>query len=147
MAYSLSFQFFARILAIALILGLFIYLFLVPIKSNTGPLSLVAHNINAQQMIDRASELVAQHKYNEAQETLLIVLQFEPKNIYANDLLAKLIATSQQTQKDILRVGVVTIKRPDYKAAWEKLANLYEITGDLENARIARETANGLKVI
>lgn len=147
MVYGLNFPFLIRVFAIIALIGVFVYFILSQTTVRATILSDKTQGMNGTLSIERASRLAADHKYKEAQEALLMVLQFEPSNVYANNLLAKVMAMSGETKADILKVGAVTIKRPDYKAAWEKLAILYEITGDTENARQARETANGLKVI
>lgn len=142
----MNFQIFLRAVFVILLMCAAVYVF----STGSTPIaSKEAHvkNVDIKLLLGKAYELARQGRYDKAQENLMTVLQFEPNNVYANELLAKVLIDSKQTDRDILKMTDVTGKRPDYKAAWTKLANLYEINGETDNARKAREIADKLEVI
>lgn len=100
---------------------------------------------NTKVRLQFARELLAQGKEAEARENLKTLLLFDPKNTYASDMLSDNLSNSKEIKMDLEATIEVTNKRPDYKAAWERLSNLYEILGDFENARVARERAADIR--
>lgn len=142
----MRFPVFLRTVFTILLICSAVYMFSTSSKPPTNRI-IDTKNVDSRLLLDRSYELIRQGKYDEAQDNLMIVLQFEPNNVYANELLAKVLVDSKQTDKNILKLKDVTDKRPDYKAVWTKLAILYELNGDFENARKARETADKLEVI
>lgn len=99
-------------------------------------------NSKARLQIARAQMTSGQEV--EAQESLKTLLLFDPKNVYASDMLAKTLSRSQELKQDLGKTIVIVSKRPDYKAAWEKLSYLYEVIGDFDAARIAKEKAESI---
>ncbi len=68
--------------------------------------------------------------------------QFDPSNSKTLRLLARLNrADESEIRKEIAAVEKIVAARPDYSAAWQKLAVLYEKLGDTERAAIARSRA------
>lgn len=77
-----------------------------------------------------------------ALEEARVARQLNGQNLNAQRLLGRLnAANSAEIKKEIQDVVAVVKARPDYQAAWLKLAALYEKLGDEVNASNARSRA------
>jgi len=77
-----------------------------------------------------------------ALEEAKVAQQLDPQNLNAQRLILRLNKeNSAEIKKEIQQVATIVKNRPDYQAAWLKLAALYEKLGDEKNAHDARNRA------
>lgn len=93
----------------------------------------------------RVEQLISTNEYDTARSELHEILVFWPTNTYALTLLTRLSVDKNQIWEEINRVRQIVAVQPDYKAAWETLANLYERVEEEDLARDAREKTQSLK--
>lgn len=141
------YRIFPRAVVIGVILCVLFFVFLVHINANykavgkkfIGPDDLAVGLEASDYYLRRGEVKKAEGEISEA-------LVFSPTNIYALEKLFK-IKDSDETYGEITRVEETLQKRPDYQAAWLKLANLYENIGRDDLADGARAKAAKLTTI
>ncbi len=96
--------------------------------------------------LDRADLYLSRGDVKKAEGEINSILVFWPGNVFALEKLSK-IKDKKETYLEISKVEDTIKKRPDYKAAWIKLADLYENVGRVDLAREARSRAYKLTTI
>ena len=77
-----------------------------------------------------------------ALEEAKVAQQLDPQNLNAQRLILRLNKeNSAEIKKEIQQVATIVKNRPDYQAAWLKLATLYEKLGNEKGADDARNRA------
>lgn len=95
--------------------------------------------------LKKAAEAITLGKVSEAREVLLSILSKEPDNDYAKSLLLPLEPENRAAaEAEIVKVKAILDSQPNYRAAWEKLAYLYDDIGEKGLADAAREKADNL---
>lgn len=114
-------------------------------ESVSGAKSAKTQDVDIKMNLVQAAQDAASGKINEAREKLKIVLEFEPDNIYANDMNSKITREFEGVEKEISRTLQIINLQPNWKEAWVKLADLYDKAGNAKLAAEAREKARSLK--
>jgi|SRR3989344_6051807 len=151
---NLSFSALIRILAVILIAVLFVYLFYSQSGKQLEKVDVLEKNVSLnpsdfnkrlQLALAYEEEFIKINNYqflHNAQEEAKVALELNPSNLYAAKVLFRLNEKdSTELQSEILTINSILRKRPDYQAAWLKLATLYEKIGDYKSAQEAREKA------
>lgn len=114
-------------------------------KSVASAKSTRAQDVDINKFLEQAAEDAASSRINEAKQKLKIVLEFDPNNIYANEMNNNLVRELDGVESEISRTLAVINLQPNWKEAWIKLADLYEKAGNSKLASEAREKARSLK--
>lgn len=94
-----------------------------------------------------ALKLLKEGQYGQAQKQLVVAYEFDKKNVYIGSALSRLLINSEDIRTEIERTLQTVANRPDYVAAWVRLASLYESIGDIDRAEQARLMGENLKTI
>ena len=143
--YRMYLDYFAKLIICCAILVFF--LFFIYKNQQLEFLPLVRPNINTptKAHLRNAAYAISKNNIDVAREELLEVLAVDPDNMYARNLLDSLrLENKGEVEGEIVKVKAILAAQPGYRAAWEKLANLYLEIGDLQLASEARQKASSL---
>ena len=148
-----KFETISRLVLVLLVFAIFLFsLFFIPadlnfIKSESvkGAVSVQNGNVDVSKFLAQAAEDIALGRMNEARQKIDIVLEFDPSNIYANEMHSNLTGSHRDVEREISQTLQVIKLQPNWREAWVKLADLYERAGNPKLAAEAREKARGLK--
>jgi len=142
-------NFFFRTLVVLLILTVCAFVFFGNHASASKPYLQVLNSdpANSKLRYEYGLKLLRNGDVKQAQKQLETAYEFDKKNVYINEALHSLLVNSPQIQSEIGRTLEIIAKRPDYASAWLHLASLYETTGQLEKADLARQAGENLRTI
>lgn len=101
--------------------------------------------IDTRVLLNESADYLASGYFKEAEKKLKTILEFEPSNKYAIEMLSKTDLETSELYLEVSRTLEILDKQPDWKTAWERLSYLYERLGDQQLANVARERAKKLK--
>lgn len=147
MILSHIYRIFPRIILTTVIIMLFGYVFVM--QTNTAIKETINKNVGPDDLLSRlemADFYLSRGDLKNAEIEVSEALVFDSKNIYALEKFSK-IKNPNETYREIIKLEKTLMIRPDYQAAWLKLANLYENVGRDDLAGGAREKAAKLTTI
>lgn len=110
-----------------------------------GVKSTKAEEVDINKNLEQAAENIALGQISQAVQKLKFVLEFEPNNVYANEMNGNLVRELDNVEREITRTLEIIHLQPNWKEAWVKLADLYEKTGNFKLEAEAREKARSLR--
>lgn len=143
---------FSRTILVLFVVAAFLIIFL---NVKTRPVPIVYDQENVLKLRPEMTNLRFSYVFRlledgqitKAKAQLKNAYQFDKKNVYVNSMLLGTIVNGSELKSELAKTKGVVEKRPDWAAAWIKLAGLYEMAGKAELAREAQLKAESLKTI